>query len=333
MSTGLAIKAYTNIISGGYPGEEYGASRQYADWTDVPLNGSVVSSYHYRDSDYSLNHRSTRVVVTILDKWTSVLEPDNSYTITVDSYLLGIERGDRRGYAGPTPRSIMVRQNTVGPWLRQWPRTTTNAVNTIFSGNLSIGRKVWHLYPEGTPGQMTESSTGSIYYRSTVAGYENSPPPSMYIDEFFMGMNFKNTLPRRLNPPTLNKIVQTPDICLYQASVGFRLTMGNIPSNDNDEHTVLLQIAADNNFTAPINLYAKARRSADGTTYFNFPDVNLKPNTTYYYRAILNQPDRYLTDWKGGEFKTIPVIHPSEAVPPIDDDVCNKLRTNILVER
>ena len=85
--------------------------------------------------------------------------------------------------------------------------------------------------------------------------------------------------------------------------------------------------------TMNILCFYKARRSADGTTYFNFPDAKLKPNTTYYYRAILNQPDRYLTDWKGGEFKTIPVIHPSEAVPPIDDDVCNKLTTNILVER
>lgn len=326
--TGLAIKAYTNVISGGYPNEEYGADRQYEQWTDVPLSGSAVSTYYYRDSDYSLNHKSTRVLVTILDEWSAVLEPDNSFTIRVNSSLLSIVRDDRRGYAGPAPRSIMVRQHPTGNWLRQWPRTVTNNVYTIFAGNIHIGEKVWHLYPEGTPNKQSESSTGSIYYRSVVTGHENTTPPSIFVDEFFMGINYKNTLPRKLHPPKVYQINQRENICPYRVDADFLISMDDIPASDNNLHTVMLQVSANDMFTSPMSFDAVARRSDSGMTYFSVNGVSLIPNRKYYYRVQLKQPDQYLTDWAYGSFTAIPVIKPKDTVPEFSANDCAKLTKN-----
>ena len=328
MATGLAIKAYTNIISGGYVGEDIGADRQYENWTEVPLSGSVVSTYYYHDSDYGRNSQSTKVTVSILDEWGAVLEPDNSFTITVRSYLTGIVRGERRGYAGSVGRSIMVRQGTSGAWLRQWLRTPVNAVQTIYSGRLLIGTKTWHLYPEGTPGQQSESSTGSIYYRNTTAGHEGDTPPSIYMDEFYMGINYKNTLPRKLHPPVVYQIDQEPDICHYMALVDFSISMDDFPIGDTNVHTVHLQVASDSNFTAPMDFYASATRGDNGMTYFKIEDVSLKPATTYYYRVQLDQPDLYETDWRYGDFDTISVIKPKEVAPEFSETDCETLTNN-----
>lgn len=328
MATGLAIRGHTNIISGGYVDEEIGASRQFLNWTDQPLTGSVSSSYYYHDSDFGRDAQSTRVTVTIVDEWHAVRQPNNSIVITTHSYLTSIVRHNRRGYAGSIGRTIRVRQGTSGPWLREWWRTPVNAVQTIFSGRLNLGTKTHTLYPEGTPGQPSETYTGTIYYRNTTAGMEESTPPNAYTDEFYMGINYKNTLPRKLKPPVVYEIIQYPEICKYQAMADFLMSMDDIPAGDNDTHTIHLQVASDPNFTAPMNFYASAKRSADGVAYFRVNGIALKPSTKYYYRVQLRQPDNYETDWRYGNFMTIAVIKPKEVAPEFSDADCEKLTTN-----
>lgn len=326
---GLAVKNGFTLISGGYDNEDKGPAPAFKNWTERDLDGSAVSSYFYSDSDSGKNYNSTRVTVSILDEWHAELQSDNSFIITVTSYLTSIVRHYRQGYAGSVKRRIRFKQYpSDSNWL--YDKTTdVNAVETIFSGKQLIGTKTHQLWPEGTPNKPSESYTGSIYYRSNTSPYgDNTTPPSPYVDEFYFGLNYKNTLPRKLHPPVVYQIDQYPDICHYQAIVDFLISMDDIPSGDTDTHTVHLQVSADSAFTAPMDFYASATRGDDGMTYFGIVDVSLKPATTYYYRVQLNQPDNYETDWRTGSFTTIAVIKPKEVAPEFSETDCETLTTN-----
>lgn len=323
MATGLQVQGTFTLISGGYVNELYGSGRAYQNWTDVDTSGEAVSTYYYRDSDSSNNYQSTQVVVTIRDRWSATLQPDNSYQITIESYLTSIVRNDKKGYAGQVGRSIRIKQNaTDNAWLREWLNTPVNTPQTIFSGNLRIGTKTHTLYP----GQS--SSTGSIYYRNNVSGHDGDTPPNIYIDEFYMGLNYRNNLPSKLNAPVLTSIEQSPEICQYLVDATFHLTMDDIP--DSNAHTIRLQISTDSSFSAPDEYTATAIKSGDGIAYFTIPNVKLKPATGYYCRTQL-VPDTYVSDWRGSNFTTIQVITPPVVAPEFSEDNCEQLTSNLLV--
>lgn len=333
MATGLQVLNYNQLISGGYvqpdgTPEEVSANGQFNSWTDVALDGTATSTYTYRDSDYSLNYNSTRVRVGVTDHWSATKNSDNSFTITVESWLEYIVRDDRRGYAGTVGRSIFVKQrrNDVA-WLAEWWRTPINAQGTIYPGRLRLGVKTYTIYP----GQETDE--GSLYYRNTVSGYEwvQVPPTSIYVDELYMGIRYRNTLPRKLHPPVVQRIDQTPDICEYQVMVDFSVTMDDIPADDENPHTVHLQVAQDPDFRDAKDYYSGIVRKEDDLTYFEFNDIALIPNRQYYYRVELNQPDIYETDWSTGSFTTIEVIKPKEVVPPFGEADCEQLTTSQMV--
>lgn len=328
MATGLQALNYNQLISGGYiqpdgTPEEVSANGQYNSWTDVDLTGIATSTYTYRDSDYSLNYNSTRVRVGITDRWSAVKNDDNSFTITVESWLEYIVRDNRRGFAGTVGRSIFVRQRrNDNNWLASWPNTPINAEQTIYPGRLHLGSKQYVLYPE------EESDQGSLYYRNNVSGYDwvVVPPTSIYVDELYMGIRFRNNLPKKLHPPVMERIDQAPDICHYKVNTDFTISMDDIP--DSNSHTVHMQIGVDSQFRDAKDYYANIKETVDGMTYFEITDVLLKPNTRYYYRVQLNQPDVYETDWRTGSFTTIAVIKPKEVAPAFSEDDCENLTTN-----
>lgn len=324
---GLAVRNGFHQLSPGYQGEATGSQMGFADWTEQPLSGSAISSYFYRDSDSGIDSQSSRVTVKIEDHWEATKNNDNSFTIKVESYLLSIVRDDIRGWPGTTPRTIRLRQDrNSGNWLWGPVNTAVQSAGAIFSGRLLLGSRTHVLWPEGTPGKEFQSSAGSIYFRSNTLGYDNAPVPNPYTDEFYFGLDYKNTLPRKLHPPVVKAIEQSPDICEYAVTAKFTVTMDDIP--DDNPHTVHLQVSNDPNFANARDFYATGSKGADGLAKFEFTVCCLKPSTLHYYRAMLNQPDLYETDWGNGSFTTLDVIKPKDVVPEFSEADCKKLTTN-----
>jgi hypothetical protein len=50
------------------------------------------------------------------------------------------------------------------------------------------------------PPESTGSTRGTVYYRSNTCGHDGDTPPSIYVDEFWMGINFRNQLPKDYRP-------------------------------------------------------------------------------------------------------------------------------------
>lgn len=192
---GLQYKENLTIISGGYSGEEIGSDGLVTDWTDVPAStGSNTIKYWYRDSDSGNNNNSSRVVIEVTDSWSITRNADRSYTVVASSTIDSIVRDDIRGTPGSTTRNIFIRRTTGGQIL--WSTTGDNisTAHTIAT-NISLGSETFTLPPNGG-----ETSQGTIYLRNNTAGHDGDPTPSAYVDEFWVGTNFRNMLPRDYRP-------------------------------------------------------------------------------------------------------------------------------------
>lgn len=190
MATGLQFRETFVRISGGYAGEGIGSTGLVQDWTETTgPSGSTTTTYWYHDSQQTTDANSTEVRVTITDDWTATKDSDNTYRVTVHSVLNSITR---TVVGSPTPLSvsIFVRRYAGGPNI--W--TSGGCVNAAVAGthatNVDLGTYTIVL----PPGQETQSYS-SIYYRSNICGYDGEPTPSIYVDEYGMGIQFRNTLP------------------------------------------------------------------------------------------------------------------------------------------
>lgn len=193
--SGLQYKENLQVISGGYVGEEVGSTGLIQNWTDVPAqSGSNTVSYYYRDSDSGNNSRSSRVVIRITDDWTVTANEDRSYTVTVHTVINSIVRDDIRGNPGTTTRNISVRRTKAGRVL--WSKSGDNisTAHTIAS-NIDLGSETFTLAASGGT-----KSQGTIYLRNNTAGHDGDKTPSAYVDEFWVGVNFRNDLPADYRP-------------------------------------------------------------------------------------------------------------------------------------
>ena len=193
MATGLQYKENLSIISGGYPNEGIGSDGVAQDWTDTSgASGSSTVKYYYHDSAQTSDANSTVVFVTVTDTWTAVKDPDNTYHVTVHTVLEEVRR-EVVGSPSPLSASIFVRRYAGGPNL--WTSggcvdAATNATYVSPGSPVDLGTYTIDL----PPGQET-TTYGTIYYRSNICGYDTTPPPSIYVDEYWVGINFRNTLP------------------------------------------------------------------------------------------------------------------------------------------
>lgn len=187
-------RRHSDLISGGYDGEEVGVIPNDTSWhTTDDVSGSVTAEYYYRDSDYGRNADSTRVVVTVKDDWTVSIDSRNRLTVTVTSNITSIRRDDTRGSGGGgVNRNIFIRRYKGGPviWSVSDPTTYLHTI----SGNISLGTYSFTLEPG------VDATGDSLYYRSNCNGYDNTPPPSAFVDEIAMGIQFKNILPADYRP-------------------------------------------------------------------------------------------------------------------------------------
>lgn len=191
MATGLQAKNTLNLsgsyYSGGYVGEDTGATGDYRDWTDVPLRGSSSATYWYSDSDRAQNANSIKIFVEIEERWSAVRNRDNSIDITYNTTIKKIEKRYKYGNPGTTPRHIKIANFPGGPWIHQFLNTPmqlyTVAINLpVISGNL-------HLPPLSDTGGIS-----TIYFKSGYPNHYDDPLPSIYVDAMGVGTSFRNIL-------------------------------------------------------------------------------------------------------------------------------------------
>lgn len=195
MAEGLQYKENLTLISGGYPGEGIGSNGLVQDWTDTSgSSGSSTVKYYYHDSATMSDGNSTLVEVTITDDWTATRDNRNFYHITVHTVINSIVR-TRIGNPSPLSVYMFARRDAGSPNI--W--TTGGCVNAAVSGtnatNIDMGTTTIDL----PPGQSTVVH-GTVYFRSNICGHNNAQPPSIYVDEFWLGVNFRNTLPPDYRP-------------------------------------------------------------------------------------------------------------------------------------
>lgn len=209
MASGLQVKCSTHVISGGYAGEETGFSRGYGDWATVSLSGSVESNYYYRDSDTADNNNSSKIVVTIRDSWSaSVNDTNNVMTVTLSSTIVSIQRGwiigNPVGVIGT--REIAVKNDYGGGWI--WGPVTDNiGYDHTVATNINLGSRTFTLSPGQSAGR------GSVYLKNNTPGHSGDATPSIYVDEFWMGIDIRNILPDKPSAPTFGAVTQAAASC------------------------------------------------------------------------------------------------------------------------
>lgn len=198
---GIKARTITTAISTGYENEEFGSFGGFSNWTEIERTGSVSASYYYRDSQSADNSVSSRVVFEIEDSWNiteSGASGDNSYIITLTTTLKRVYRDDLRNPELIPPdagRNIRV-------WEKKGGRPVINFINDILvmtgeriSTPKVLATKNYTLTPGGSV-----SLPESVYVRNTTPGHDDDVAPSIYLDEFAMGIEFKNDAPVLYRP-------------------------------------------------------------------------------------------------------------------------------------
>lgn len=210
MYRGLQVKNLTQIISGGYHGEYVGfTGNGLESWTGAGLNSSTINTYYYTDSDSGNNNNSSRVYVKVRDEWTSTInQADNSITVKVTTTLIEVSRGNIIGFPGAATR-VMKAFSDKGGALVWTASGSPNANITYLDENnpVKLSERTFTL----APGE--ETGKGTIYYKSFFAGHENDALPSIYVDEMWIGTQFKNTLVGKPKTPTLSLKQQSSSNC------------------------------------------------------------------------------------------------------------------------
>lgn len=198
MAKNYQWKTDSEIISGGYIGEEIGIIGGSTSWvtTDV-LSGNTSVQCYYRDSNSGDNNNSSRVVIDISETWTASIDNRNYLTINLNTTVNSIVRDDIRGnplIGGTATRELYLRRDSSSAWI--WSAINDNiaTAHTILSGPLVLDNYSFTL----APGENL--SRGSIYFRDNTNGHGSDPVPSYYVDELWVGTIFRNILPKDYRP-------------------------------------------------------------------------------------------------------------------------------------
>lgn len=195
MAKNYQWRTYTNIISGGYPGESVGVIGGASDWqTTSATTGNAHESYFFRDSDYMANENSSRVVVELNESWTASIDNRNYLTITLSTVIESIRRDDVVGNPGVKTRNMFARRDENGNIVWQTFNDDITTAHSIVSSPITLNSYTFTL----APGQ--ELYRPSIYFRANVSGHDGDAVPSIYVDLMGLGVSFKNILPKETIP-------------------------------------------------------------------------------------------------------------------------------------
>lgn len=216
MYRGLQVKNLTQIISGGYRGEYVGfTGGGLESWTRAGLNSSTTNTYYYTDSDSGNNNNSSRVYVKVRDDWqATVNQSDDTITVKVTTYLVEVSRGNIIGFPGTATRVIKAFSDKGGALV--WTASGSPNANVTYlneNNQVKLSERTFTL----APGE--ETGKGTIYYKNFFEGHENDALPSIYVDEMWIGTQFKNTLIGKPKTPTLSLKQQSSSNCETSTAV------------------------------------------------------------------------------------------------------------------
>ena len=272
MYRGLQVKNLTQIISGGYRGEYVGfTGNGLESWTGAGLNSSTINTYYYTDSDSGNNNNSSRVYVKVKDAWqATVNQADNSITVKVITTLIEVSRGNIIGFPGTATRVIKAFSDKGGALV--WTASgSPNANITYLNENnpVKLSERTFTL----APGE--ETGKGTIYYKSFFAGHENDALPSIYVDEMWIGTQFRNTLIGKPKTPTLSLKQQLSSNCETSTAV---VSIKQTGFNDYRESSIFVRYrTSDGQFGEYFKL------ASTETAELTIP--NLMPNTSVEVEA------------------------------------------------
>jgi len=272
MYRGLQVKNLTQIISGGYHGEYVGfTGNGLESWTGAGLNSSTINTYYYTDSDSGNNNNSSRVYVKVKDAWqATVNQADNSITVKVTTTLIEVSRGNIIGFPGTATR-VMKAFSDKGGALVWTASGSPNANITYLNENnpVKLSERTFTL----APGE--ETGKGTIYYKSFFAGHENDALPSIYVDEMWIGTQFRNTLIGKPKTPTLSLKQQSSSNCETSTAV---VSIKQTGFNDYRESSIFVRYrTSDGQFGEYFKL------ASTETAELTIP--NLMPNTSVEVEA------------------------------------------------
>lgn len=190
-------RSILNFDSGGYEGEEYGPQGATTPWiTTSELSGTRTSVYYFRDSNSSSNANSSKVEITIKDTWIASITPNNTLNISADTDIVSIVRTDIQGNplaGGTATRDILIRRYKGGDILYRWDNLNIAQAGVIDS-NINLPAYSFSL----APGEDASQST--LYVIGCVSKHDDDPLPSVYVDAMYMGVQFRNILPKDYRP-------------------------------------------------------------------------------------------------------------------------------------
>lgn len=203
MSKQYQWKTSAEIISGGYPGEEYGVLGVVPDWTTTDvLSGSTSAVYYLTDSNSQDNNNSSQVFVDISESWTASIDSQNYLTISLTTIINRIYRDNIRGnplIGGNATREFYLRREAGGALIWSIMNDNIDTAHTLLGTPLTLDQYTFTL----APGENL--SRGSVYFRGNTNGHGSDPVPSFYVDEMWLGTYFRNILPKDYRPgATLN---------------------------------------------------------------------------------------------------------------------------------
>lgn len=272
MYRGLQVKNLTQIISGGYHGEYVGfTGNGLESWTRAGLNSSTINTYYYTDSDSGNNNNSSRVYVKVKDAWqATVNQADNSITVKATTTLIEVSRGNIIGFPGTATR-VMKAFSDKGGALVWTVSGSPNANITYLNENnpVKLSERTFTL----APGE--ETGKGTIYYKSFFAGHENDALPSIYVDEMWIGTQFRNTLVGKPKAPVLSLKQQSSSNCETSTAV---VSIKQTGFNDYRESSIFVRYrTSDGQFGEYFKL------ASTETAELTIP--NLMPNTSVEVEA------------------------------------------------
>lgn len=185
----------SEIISGGYIGEETGVIPPDTGWrsTDV-MSGSSSAEYYFRDSDYGQNQNSSRVVVSITETWEASIDDENYLTVSLKTTINSIRRDDIRGTPGSVGRNMKARRQDGGAVIWSVNNDPIATAHTILGSPIVLDDYTFTL----PPGESL--SRGSVFFRNNTVGHDDDPIPSAYVDLMWLGTEFRNPLPKDYRP-------------------------------------------------------------------------------------------------------------------------------------
>ena len=170
----------------------------YENWqTAEPGDSqSIQCSYYYRDCNTipESDSTSSRVIISLTERWHADIDRKNNLIITLNTTINSINRDDIRGEI-PTHigRLIQISREQGGRIIWQ---TTDNLINEAktLSGQIALDQIVLTI----PPGEQLERS--SLFLHNELTG-----SPRVSYDNIWLGVCFKNILPRDYRPGAVLK--------------------------------------------------------------------------------------------------------------------------------